>query len=65
MDNVGWKFFLLYVVLNIVSALLVFFFFPETVGKTLEEIDEGKHAFLNPNLSLMFIYYNSLWRPEG
>ncbi|KAG8931644.1 hypothetical protein FRC03_000561 [Tulasnella sp. 419] len=36
----GWKFYLLYVVLNIVSATLVILFFPETKGKTLEEMDE-------------------------
>lgn len=41
LDDVQWRFYILYILLNVVSSLCVFFFFPETTGKSLEEIDAG------------------------
>lgn len=39
-DNVGYKYYALFLCTNIVGAITVFFYFPETKGKTLEEIGE-------------------------
>ncbi|KAF8121805.1 sugar transporter [Boletus edulis] len=36
--NVGWKFYLLFVFLNAVDLILIAIFFPETKGKSLEEM---------------------------
>ncbi|KAG7562239.1 hypothetical protein FFLO_02325 [Filobasidium floriforme] len=38
LENLGWKFFLLFVATNLSNAVLAYFLFPETKGKTLEEI---------------------------
>lgn len=33
MDNVGWKFYLLFICLNLFDFLVILFVFPETKGK--------------------------------
>ncbi|KAF7554681.1 hypothetical protein G7Z17_g2737 [Cylindrodendrum hubeiense] len=38
MENLAWKYFLVYVVWLVIETTVVFFFFPETQGLTLEEI---------------------------
>ncbi|KAF8910867.1 general substrate transporter [Mucidula mucida] len=38
MDNVGWKFYLLFILLNLCDFVVILFFFPETKGKTLEDM---------------------------
>ncbi|KAL2850180.1 MFS transporter [Aspergillus pseudoustus] len=38
MENIGWKFFLAYVVWLAIETTTVYFFFPETQGPSLEEI---------------------------
>jgi len=38
MTNVGWKFYLLFVCLNAVDFVIIAHFFPETKGKSLEEM---------------------------
>ncbi|KAF9009839.1 general substrate transporter [Hymenopellis radicata] len=38
MDNVGWKFYLLFILLNFCDFVVILFFFPETKGKTLEQM---------------------------
>ncbi|KAF8607787.1 general substrate transporter [Ceratobasidium sp. AG-I] len=40
LDNSAWKYYLLFVCLNVFSFFMVLLFFPETKGKTLEEMDE-------------------------
>ncbi|KAG8715748.1 hypothetical protein FRC11_000377 [Ceratobasidium sp. 423] len=40
LENSAWKYYLLFVCLNVFSFLVVLVFFPETKGKTLEEMDE-------------------------
>lgn len=37
-ENVGYRYYALFVCTNIVGAITVFGYFPETKGKTLEEI---------------------------
>jgi hypothetical protein len=37
-SNVGYKYYSLFICTNIVGAITVFLYFPETKGKTLEEI---------------------------
>lgn len=40
LQNVGWKFYMLFICLNFADFLAVLFFFPETKGKTLEEMNQ-------------------------
>ena len=40
LSRLGWKFFLVFVVTNIINATIAYFVFVETKGLTLEEIDE-------------------------
>ncbi|KAH7006836.1 general substrate transporter [Ilyonectria destructans] len=47
MENIGWKFFLAYVVWLVIETTIVYFFFPETQGPSLEEmalVMEGDNA---------------------
>ena len=37
-ENVSWKYYILFICLNAVDFVVIFFFFPETKGKTLEEM---------------------------
>jgi sugar porter (SP) family MFS transporter len=39
LTNIGYKFYVILAVFNVVIAALIYFFFPETANKTLEEID--------------------------
>ncbi|KIM29846.1 hypothetical protein M408DRAFT_328641 [Serendipita vermifera MAFF 305830] len=39
MTNLGYRFYIVFVVTNICNGLIVYFFFPETKGKSLEEMD--------------------------
>lgn len=38
--NIGWKYYIFFVCSNLLSAILVFVFCPETKGKSLEQMDE-------------------------
>lgn len=40
MDALGWKYYCVYIGWLVVEILVVFFFFPETKGFTLEEVSE-------------------------
>ncbi|KPM43125.1 hypothetical protein AK830_g3417 [Neonectria ditissima] len=47
MESIGWKFFLAYVVWLVIETTIVYFFFPETQGPSLEEMAmlfEGDNA---------------------
>jgi hypothetical protein len=37
--RVGWKYYILFACVCLVSIPIVYFYYPETSGKTLEEID--------------------------
>ena len=37
--NLGWRFYLVWAVLNLVNAIVVWIFYPETGGQPLEAID--------------------------
>jgi hypothetical protein len=39
-QNIGWRMYMIWFCCNIVSTILVYFFLPETKGKTLEEMGE-------------------------
>ena len=39
-DNIKWRYYLVYVCINFAASLIIYFFFPETRGRSLEEIDE-------------------------
>lgn len=38
--NSGWKFYILYLVIDALGVVVIYFTFVETKGRTLEEIDE-------------------------
>ncbi|ETN44473.1 uncharacterized protein HMPREF1541_10143 [Cyphellophora europaea CBS 101466] len=38
--DIGWRYFIVYCVLNAAWVPIIYFFFPETKGRALEEIDE-------------------------
>jgi hypothetical protein len=38
-SNIRWKTYMIFFVLNIVFAIIVWLFYPETTGRSLEEID--------------------------
>lgn len=38
-ENLGWKFFLIFMVFNGAFVPIIYFLYPETAGKTLEELD--------------------------
>ncbi|KAK9366879.1 general substrate transporter [Lipomyces kononenkoae] len=47
--NIGWRYYSVFIATNIVAAVVVFLYFPETKGKTLEEINElfGEETVIN------------------
>jgi hypothetical protein len=46
MDSIGWKLYLVYIGWMVVEMAIIYFFFVETAGKTLEEL---KDVFDAPN----------------
>lgn len=38
-DTIGWKFYLVFACVGFCIPITVFFFYPETMGRNLEEID--------------------------
>ncbi|KAH8799147.1 general substrate transporter [Xylogone sp. PMI_703] len=49
LQNVGWRYYFFFITCNLTSAILVFFFLPETHGVSLEEISE---VFGDPFISI-------------
>ncbi len=39
LQNIGWRMYIIYTVWNVVQAAWIYFFFVETRGRTLEELD--------------------------
>lgn len=40
MDNIGWRYYIVFCCLLVVFLVVTYFFFPETKGRSLEEIAE-------------------------
>ncbi|KAF5603935.1 uncharacterized protein FSUBG_7033 [Fusarium subglutinans] len=40
LSNVGWRYYFFFIAMNLFTLGMVFFFLPETMGKSLEEISE-------------------------
>lgn len=38
LEAIGWKYYLVFVVIIIIGSLIIYFFYPETKGHTLEEM---------------------------
>jgi len=45
LENLGWRYYISYCVWIVVEILITFFLFPETHGKTLEELAFCKFPF--------------------
>ncbi|KAI6908160.1 general substrate transporter [Hortaea werneckii] len=49
-DNIGWKFYIIWAILNALFVPIIYFFYPETANRRLEDIDryfaEGKRVFV-------------------
>lgn len=45
LDNIGYKTYIIFAVINLSAVPIVFFFFPETTGLTLEEVDNIFDAY--------------------
>jgi Na+/melibiose symporter-like transporter len=43
MDGAGWKYLIMYIVMICVEIVTIYFFYPETQGRTLEELAFCKH----------------------
>lgn len=39
-QNLGWRFYLIWIVLNAAVIPIVYLFYPETAGRTLEDLDD-------------------------
>jgi hypothetical protein len=39
-DSIGYRYYILYTVMGASIPLLVYFFFPETMGRSLEEMED-------------------------
>ncbi|ORX38169.1 general substrate transporter [Kockovaella imperatae] len=39
-DSIGWKYYLVFTICSMTNAIFFYLFFPETRGRTLEEMDE-------------------------
>ncbi|EGP88531.1 unnamed protein product [Zymoseptoria tritici ST99CH_1A5] len=52
-QNLGWKFYIVWLVMNMSFVPFVYFFYPETAGRTLEDLDRyfaspaGKKVFVH------------------
>lgn len=46
LDNAGWKYLISYCVFLAFETVFIYFFFPETFGRTLEELAFCKLLFL-------------------
>jgi hypothetical protein len=46
--NIGYKTYIIFAVINAAMVPSVYFFFPETAGRSLEEMDEIFHKTTNP-----------------
>jgi hypothetical protein len=44
-DNLGWRFFFVFMACNLSNSVISYFLFPETKGKTLEEIGKLSSLF--------------------
>jgi len=38
LDSIGWKYLIMYIVMILVEIVTIYFFYPETQGRTLEEL---------------------------
>jgi hypothetical protein len=46
--NIGYQTYIIFAVINLAMVPSVYFFFPETAGRSLEEMDEIFHKTTNP-----------------
>ncbi|ODV65356.1 general substrate transporter [Hyphopichia burtonii NRRL Y-1933] len=56
LNHIQWRYFLIFIILSLINCIIIFFYFPETKGLTLEEI--GKLFGEDPDITdnkLLFI----------
>jgi hypothetical protein len=44
MDGAGWKYLIMYIAMICAEILTIYFFYPETYGRTLEELSFCKYS---------------------
>jgi Na+/melibiose symporter-like transporter len=59
MDGAGWKYLIMYIVMICVEICTIYFFYPETQGRTLEELAFCKFFYIF-GLGLMLIFGHSI-----
>ena len=68
LDSIGWKYYIFYCVWMIVEISTVYFFFPETYGRTLEELSfmfEGKEKQLQVEKGVDKVLHGGEGEREG
>jgi hypothetical protein len=43
-QNLGWRFYVIWIVLNAVMVPIIYLFYPETAGRSLEDMDDYYRA---------------------
>lgn len=66
MQNIHWRFFLIFIVISTVFVVIAFFFFPETKNLSLEEIGEifGDYVEKDNALEVEYSYSISHTKPQ-
>lgn len=59
-DSIGYQYYILFAVLGGCIPIIVFFFFPETMGRSLEQMDE----LFKENSSIAGVVKASLKKPD-
>lgn len=71
LNNIGWKYYIFFICSNLAMAVVVILFYPETQGKSLEQMDElfgdqmVPHALDDPDAAEKMHGNGSLHEVEG
>ena len=63
-NTIGWKYYIVYAVVAACIPLSVFFFYPETMGRNLEEIDLLFRQSPSPWATVRFAKHRPIAMPQ-